>query len=302
MIHRLSDDVVRKIKQIEIITRRLLSGSLVGDTRSAQKGVGFEFDQLREYQQGDDVRCIDWRASARMNKLLIKQYIEERSRTILVAVDVSRSTFFSSSETLRHDLFAQAASVLALVAEYGKDQIGLLLFSDVIECYIPPATGKFHTRKIMETVFAFQPRNKKTKVAVALEHVAKLKRKDAIVFVLSDFIDSGFDRQLALAATMYDVIAMRYIDKNEKTFPAVGFLTIEDTETGELVQIDTSTRSIMTRNIATANVSPLNLFLHTRLNEQNDLFKKYGVSLLEIEHDRHFIGDIIRFFRRRMSY
>jgi len=292
MARLLSDDIIRKIKEIEIVTRRLLSGSLVGDTRSAQKGVGFEFDQLREYQQGDDVRCIDWRASARMNKLLVKQYIEERRRTILVAVDVSYSSFFSSSDLLAQDAFAHIASVLALVAEYGKDQVGLLLFSDTIEQYIPPAAGKFHVRKIMETVFTCEPKSKKTKIAIALEHMAKLKRKDAILFVLSDFIDSGFDRQLALTSTMYDLIAIRYLDKNVKTLPAAGFLTIEDIETGEMNTIDVSKKSS----------SPVNHFLHTRLTEQNDLFKKYGVSVIDIAPDRHFIGDIIRFFRRRMSY
>jgi uncharacterized protein (DUF58 family) len=292
MVRRLSDDVIRKIKEIEIVTRRLLSGSLVGDTRSAQKGVGFEFDQLREYQQGDDVRCIDWRASARMNKLLIKQYIEERRRTILVAVDVSHSGFFSSSDLTAQDAFAQIASVLSLVAEYGKDQIGLLLFSDIVEYYIPPSGGKFHTRKIMETVFTFEPKNKKTNIAIALEHMAKLKRKDAILFVLSDFIDVGFDRQLALASAMYDVIAIRYLDKNTKTLPTVGLLTVEDIETGE----------INTINMSKQNSSYTNLFLHARLTEQNNLFKKYGVSVIDIDHDRHFIEDIIRFFRRRMSY
>lgn len=292
MARLLSDDVIRKIREIEIVTRRLLSGSLVGDTRSAQKGVGFEFDQLREYQQGDDVRSIDWRASARMNKLLFKQYIEERRRTILVAVDVSHSHIFSSTDSVAQDVFAQIASVLALVAEYGKDQIGLLLFSDTVEYYIPPAAGKFHVRKIMETVFTFEPRSKKTNISVALEHMAKLKRKDAILFVLSDFIDSGFDRQLSLASMMYDVIAVRYLDKNEKTLPFVGFLTIEDIETGEINTIDVSEKGS----------SPVNVFLHTRLTEQNELFKKYGVSVIDIEHDRNFISDIIRFFRRRMSY
>lgn len=193
---------------------------------------------------------------------------------------------------LAQDAFAQIASVLALVAEYGKDQIGLLLFSDTIEYYIPPAAGKFHVRKIMETVFTFEPKSKKTNIAIALEHMAKLKRKDAILFVLSDFIDIGFDRQLALTSTMYDLIAVRYLDKNAKTLPAVGFLTVEDIETGEINTIDVSKKGS----------SPVNHFLHTRLTEQNDLFKKYGVSVIDIEHDRHFIGDIIRFFRRRMSY
>ena len=201
---------------------------------------------------------------------------------LLVAVDVSYSTFFSSIRLACARCIAQIASVLALVAEYGKDQIGLLLFSDTIEYYIPPAAGKFHVRKIMETIIEFEPKSKKTNIAIALEHMAKLKRKDAILFVLSDFIDIGFDRQLALTSTMYDLIAVRYLDKNAKTLPAVGFLTVEDIETGEINTIDVSKKGS----------SPVNHFLHTRLTEQNDLFKKYGVSVIDIEHDRHFIGEL----------
>src|SRR5579862_8407903 len=142
----LSPEIIKKIRQIEIATRRLLTGSLVGDSRSAVKGEGFEFDQIRDYQMGDDVRAIDWNSSARMDKLLVKQYIQERNRTVILAVDVSASTLFSSDDALKSDIIAQLASVLALVADYGKDTVSLLLFSDEIELFIPAGRGRQHVR------------------------------------------------------------------------------------------------------------------------------------------------------------
>jgi uncharacterized protein (DUF58 family) len=288
--NHLSPDIIAQIKQLEVQTRRLLNGSMSGDSRSAVKGSGLEFDQIREYQQGDDVRFIAWGASARMNKLLIKEYIEERSRTIILTVDVSGSRMFSSSSVLKSDLYAQIASVLALVATYGKDNVALILFSDEIECYIPPARGYFHTRYIMETVFSYQPQRRGTNIGVALEHLAKLKRKDAMAFLISDCIDEGFDRPLARVAAEYDMVAIRCLDKLENDFPSVGFITIEDIETGAHGQIDTR------------YAGHVHQLLQQRKVDQDQLFKKYGVDVLDINGDRPFIGELIRFFRRRMLY
>lgn len=287
-----SEDILRKIRQIQIYTRRLLSGSLVGDTRSALKGTGFEFDQIREYQQGDDIRFIDWRASARANKLLVKQFIEERSRTIFLAVDISASSFFSSTSQLRHDILAQVASALALVAEFGKDKVALILFSDRIETYIPPGSGKFHVHTIMQTLFGAELRHKKTNIAVALEQLAQFKRKDAVVFMLSDFIDTNFEKQLGLVAAMYDFIAVRYLDKNEHAVPTIGFVDVEDIETGHIYTVDMRKKG----------AHYINEYLATRITEQDNLFTKYGVDVLDLVNDKHIIGDIIKFFRRRMRY
>jgi len=295
---KISEDILKKIRHIEIYTRRLLSGSLIGDTRSAIKGTGFEFDQIREYQPGDDVRFIDWRASARMNKTLIKQYIEERTRTIMLAVDVSGSSFFGSSEQLRHDVLAQIASVLALVTEYSKDQVGLLLFSDEVEQYIPPSRGRHHIHTIMQTVFAYKPKYTRTSVKSALERLAKLKRKDTMAFVISDFIDEGFDRELGVAARMYDLIAIRCLENTEYQLPHVGFITVQDIETGEQYMLDTRKRGISWWGTN----SSVNNFLQTRINEQNALFRKYAVDVLDINGTRPFIGDLIKFFARRIGY
>lgn len=295
---KISDDILKKIRHIELYTKRLLSGSLIGDTRSAVKGSGFEFDQIREYQPGDDVRFIDWRASARMNKILIKQYIEERSRTILLAVDVSASSYFGLSGLLRHDIAAQVASVLALVTEYSKDQVGLILFSDEVEHYIPPSRGKHHVHAIMEQVFAYKPKHTRTNIKSALERIAKLKRKDTMAFVISDFIDEGFDKELAIVSKMFDVIAIRCLEETEKELPHVGFITVEDIETGDRYMLDTRKRGISWWGTN----SSVNNFLKARLEEQNNLFRKYGVDVIDIKSNRPFVEELIRFFGQRMRY
>lgn len=291
--NRISADILKKIKHIEIYTRRLLSGSLVGDSRSALKGTGLEFDQIREYQFGDDIRFIDWKASARMDKMLVKQYIEERSRTIYLAVDVSQSRQFSSSKIAKQDLFAQIASVLALVSQYGKDRVGLILFSDEVEKYIPPGCSLSHVRNIMELLFGYQPRKKTTRVSAVLEHLLKLKKKDALVFLISDFIDEKLNDYLAQTASRYDLVAIRCLDDNEKHLPTVGFITIEDLETGQPIMLD------MRKKSGTA----IKTFLQKRIVDQDRLLKKYGVDVFDVKLTKHdFISDIVRFFRRRMQY
>jgi len=288
---RIAKDILRKIKHIEIYTKRLLRGTLIGDSRSAQKGTGFEFDQIREYQIGDDVRSIAWNASARMNSLLVKQYIAERSRTIFLVVDVSQSNIFGSTACGKRDIIAQVASVLALVSDFGKDLVGLLLFSDVVEEYVPPGRGAFHVRKIMELLFSYQAKQTKTQIFAAFEHLLRLRKKDAVVFVISDFIDEQLSTYLPQMAVAYDVVAIRCLDDYEKQLPSVGFVVTQDIETGQIVTLD--------MRKATTNSS---LFLKNRLVQQDKLLKKYGIDLLKISPQHDFVGEIIRFFRKRMQY
>jgi len=288
----LSPEVVKKIRQIEITTKRLLSGSFVGDYSSAKKGSGFEFDQIREYQQGDDVRFIDWKASTRANRLMVKQYIEERNRSVILAVDVSGSSFFSSSKKLKSDILSEIAAVLALVSDYGKDQASLLLFTDKIELFIPPARGRKHTHKIMEQLFSYKPKSSGTKIDTVLERLAKLRRRDSIVFLLSDFVDQIDEKKLHIVSKMYDLVAIRCLDKNEDYFPNIGFVTVEDIENKEMVALDTRGKKD----------SLLRKFLAGRVHDQDAMFKKQGVDFLQIYTDKFFINDIILFFARRMMY
>src|SRR3990172_5201131 len=288
-----SPEIASKMKQLEIFTRRLLNGALVGDSRSAIKGSGFEFDQIREYNFGDDIRFIDWKASARNNKLLVKQYIEERSRTIFLAVDVSQSSMFGSGTSNKYNRITELASVLALVAQHGKDHVGLLLFSDKIEEYIPAGSSLHHIHRIMESMLSFKPKQSKTDISKALQHLLSVKKSDAIVFLVSDFIDEGLDTYLAQAARKYDLIAVRCLDGNEKSIPAVGFITVEDLETGELVELDLRG----TRN------NDVKRFLAARIEQQNKLFKRRGVDLFDVSPDRtDYLSEMVKFFRWRMLY
>src|SRR5579872_1195696 len=255
-----TDEVLKKVKQIEIQTRRLLRGALIGDSRSAVKGSGLDFDQIREYQSGDDVRFIYWKSSARTGNLLVKQYIEERSRVVLLAVDISASSFLGSTETLKHDIIAQVASVLALVTDTGKDRIGLILFADDVELYIPPASGRAHVHRIMEQVFGFEPKKRTTSITSALKKLAQLKRRDALAFVISDFIDEKIDSSyLSLVSRMYDCIAIRCLDPRELELPAVGFVFMQDPETDDTILMDLRKKSVGT----------LKQIMHDRVENQN---------------------------------
>lgn len=282
-------DAEKIIKQIEITTRRLLSGSMVGDSRSAVKGSGLEFDQIRDYQQGDDVRFVDWRATARAGKLLVKQYIEERNRTVMIAVDCSASVAFSSSEKSKKDLLAYVASVLALVADYGKDQVGLVLFTDEVECFIPPGRGRHHVRALMEALFSHKSRSKKTRLAAAVEKLSQIKRSDMVVFLLSDFIDDTSDKELGLLAHRHEVVAVQCGDAREHSMPSCGLLTVRDSEGDEEALFDTRDAR-----------------LNSLLVERGDMVKrqlrKVRIDALSLVPHDDFWRDLIAFFRRRMRY
>jgi len=288
----LSPDIIKRIREIEIHTRRLLSGQLVGDNSSAQKGSGFEFDQIRDYQFGDDVRFIDWKGTARSGKLLFKQYIEERNRTVVIAVDVSASSFFSSVQSVKADVIAQVAAVLALIADYGKDHASLVLFSDDVECVVPPNRGRKHIHYIMEKLFTHKTEKKGTNIPSVLKHIASMHIKNAIVFLISDFIDTNFEKPLRIVAKKYDLVAIRCLDENEQSFPNVGFLTVTDMETGKEMLLDTRKKK----------KSGISDFLQDRVAQQENLFKKAGIDYLDVCPSKPFFGDIVRFFRRRMMY
>lgn len=288
----ITPEVQKKIKHLEIFTRRLLNSSMAGDVRSAMKGSGFEFDQIREYQIGDDVRFIDRNSSARAGKFLVKQYREERNRTIILVIDCSASGNFSSSSELRSDIIAQIASVLTIVANSGNDSVGLLLFSDEVKQFIPPNKGSNHAHLIMEQVFNCKAYQGKTNINAALDVLARYKSRDALVIMISDFIDQGFEKKLRILAQRYDIIALRCIDRFENTLPALGFIPIEDSETGQIITID-----------ARAHAADLmSNFLQERLRNQKKIFNQHHIDLLDIYLDRPFIVDLIRFFRRRMMY
>lgn len=284
---KLSKETLQKIKSIEIQTRRLLSGTLMGDYSSAQKGSGLEFDQIRDYQMGDDVRFIDWNASARSNKILVKQYIEERNRTIMLLVDQSASTFFGSGQFLKSEIIAQVASVLALVGDAAKDHVGAVLFADQVNKVIPPKRGRQHIHTLMETIFTYKPAGQ-TSLKSALERLIQLQKQPAMVFIISDFLDDEYETLLKIAARKHEVVAIRCLDKRELDVPNCGTVQIKDPETGQEAVLQTG----VGLNKVLQNIEAQTAFK----------LKKCGVELLEVAPDRHFVGQLIRFFRKRMMY
>lgn len=284
---KLSKEILQKVRNIEIHTRRLLSGTLIGGYSSAKKGSGLEFDQIRDYQEGDDVRFIDWKGTARQDKLLVREYIEERNRAILLVVDGSASTYFSSSDELKSELYAQIASVLALVADYGKDQVGLILFSNEVQTVIPPKSGRQHTRLVMETLFNHKPSGT-TSFDQAFHRLIQMNRKDAIVFLISDFIVTpGYEKLLRIVSRKYDTIAIRCLDQREQNLPDLGFLSVRDPETGACGLLKTGAKDF-------------SLHMKEWNKEVEFILKKCGVDLIELQVQKPFMGELVRFCRQRM--
>lgn len=284
---KLSKEVLQKVKQIEISTRRLLRGSMIGEHQSPSKGTGIEFDQIREYQIGDDIRFIDWKTSARTGVMSIKEYIEERNRTIMLLIDVSASTLYSSNDTLKSDFIAQIASTLAVVAESSKDYCGALLFNDEIVKIIPPAQSRAHTHRLMEEFFSVK-RSGGTDFTKAFNKLLSLQKKDAIVFVISDFwAHSDYQTTLKIIARHHDVVALACIDKQEHDLSFDGQLIFQDPETGKACLVNGS--DVSYKKACQNHIEKMQTYL-----------KKSGVETLVLHNGHDFVGSIIRFFRKRM--
>lgn len=286
----INEEIRTKIKLIKIHTNRLMQSTIMGDYASAIKGSGLEFDQIRDYQFGDDVRRIDWNSSAKSHKIMVKQFIEERERTIILAIDISRSSQYSSQKELRQDVIAQLAGTLALVAGNNKDKVGALFFSDRIEKWIAPSRGPTHVGKILESVFTIEPQGAKTSIEQALKFLVNLKQRNAIVFMISDWIDdeANYKNAMRIAGCKYDVIGVRVLDQCEYTFPAIGLLEIEDPESGEHCIIDTS------------NQKHRHIFLTQRLLEQKHFFERNRIDLLDIVIGKPFINQLVMFLHQRI--
>lgn len=286
----INPEIISKIKHIEIYTKKMVSGLLQGQTRSSLKGSGFDFDQIRDYQDGDDVRSIDWKSSARANKIVVRQFREEKTRTILLALDISASTSFFSVGASKQDQMAQVAAILGLVGSYTNDAIGLLLFADEVVSFIPPAQGKAHINNVLQAIFSVSTSHKKTNIAAALNHIASLKHKDMMVFLISDFIDVGFEKRLSFVAAKHDLIAISCNDIREFDISANCFLSVNDIETGDRVMLD----------LRAHGASEMKDFLHKRFQEQDALFKRCGVDKVSLDAQTPMTTTLISFFKRRM--
>ena len=240
-------EILKKIRTLEIKTRGLVETAFAGDYHSVFKGRGMNFEDVREYQPGDEIRAIDWNVTARLGTAFVKQFTEERELTVMLIVDVSASGNFGSTTQSKRELAAEVACLLAFSAIRNNDKVGLLLFSDRVELFIPPKKGRSHTLRLIREILFFQPGGRGTAPALALDYLNKIVTRRAVVFFISDFQAPDFSHALAVSGRRHDFIAIHIQDEREKVLPGIGIITLEDAETGEQIEVNTMDRATRRR-------------------------------------------------------
>jgi len=283
-------ELLKKVRKIEIKTRRLSDHMFGGEYHSTFKGRGMTFSEVRQYQFGDDVRNIDWNVTARYKEPYIKVFEEERELTMMLMADISGSELFGTDAQFKNEIITEIAATLAFSATQNNDKIGLILFTDEIELYIPPKKGKSHVLRIIRELLEFQPKSKKTDLAMALKFLRNIMKKKAIVFVLSDFITDGYKDTLKIAAGKHDITGIRIYDRREEEIPNLGMVQMEDEETGELMLVNTGSKSVR-RNY--------NAYYKDRVDYFQNSFLKSGAGALSCRVDESYVKKLLGYFKRR---
>lgn len=283
-------EILEAVRRIEIRTRRLVKDVFSGEYHSVFKGTGMEFREVREYVPGDDVRTIDWNVTARTGDPFVKLFEEERELTVMLAVDMSRSGWFGTKGNTKVEIAAELCGVLAFSAIANKDKVGLLLFSDRVEKFIPPAKGKSHVLRLIRELLTFQPEGRGTSIKAPLELLGSVLKRKATIFLVSDFWDDGFGTRLSALARKHDLVAVRVRDPRETTLPAVGLVNWIDAETGEEVLVDTSS-SALRRVMASRSAS------HDE--ELERLLASRGVDLVDVNTSESYVEPLRKFFLAR---
>lgn len=285
-----ASDLLRQVRLVELRARRMVEDLLAGPYRSVFRGRGMEFDDIREYHPGDDVRSIDWHTTARTGTVQIKQNVEERSLTVMLAVDLSGSSEFGSGSRSKRELAAELAAVIALSAVKNNDRVGCAIFTDTIERYLPPTPGRRQAVAIVSAILGHKPRSSGTSLRTSLQTLAGALRRRTTLFVISDFLDDGFDRALRLAGRRHDVVAFAIEDPVEATLPKVGWLCCEDAETGELIELNTDDPQVRHGfDVARA----------ARVAKLKESFRRAGIDAVYCETGRPYSKALLRFFERR---
>lgn len=286
----LTKELLKQVRQIEIKTKGVVNQVFTGEYHSVFKGRGMEFSEVREYQFGDDIRNIDWNVTARFGHPYIKIFEEERELTVMLLVDLSGSLGFGSVEKTKQQIAAELSAVLAFSAMKNNDKVGLILFSDRIERFVPPRKGRTHVLRIIREVLSFEPDGKETNIKAALEYMNNAIKKRSIVFLISDFMDSGYERILRIVGKKHDFIGVVLTDDKENLIPKVGLIKIQDAETGEERYIDTSDKVFQ------------KWFVRNRLEnfeQRKSLFIKSRLDSISINTNKSYIKPLIDFFRLR---
>lgn len=283
-------DILRKIRRLELKTRRLVDASFAGQYHSVFKGRGMNFEEVREYIPGDEIRSIDWNVTARTNIPHVKKFTEERELTVMLVVDVSASGSYGSVAQSKRELAAEVASILAFSAINNNDKVGLLLFTDQVELFIPPKKGRLHTLRLIREMLFFEPKGKNTDVSAALDYMNKILSRRAVVFLISDFLTQDFSKPLTVASRKHDVVALPIADPGEEQLPDVGVITLEDAESGEQIEINTSSRSVTNAYAALEE---------KRKQELGRLFRSRRMDVIPLRTDEDYLTALKIFFDQR---
>ena len=283
-------EILKKIRALEIKTKGLVQTMFAGDYHSVFKGRGMNFEDVREYQPGDEIRAIDWNVTARLGTAFVKKFTEERELTVVLVVDVSASGNFGSVSQSKRELAAEVACVLAFSAIRNNDKVGLLLFSDRVELFIPPKKGRSHTLRIIREILYFEPAGRGTAPALALDYLNNVVTRRAVVFFISDFQTSDFSRELSVSGRRHDFIALHIQDQREEALPNVGIITLEDAETGEQIEINTGDRTTRARFSAQAE---------TRRAELNRTLRRSNIDAISLRTGENYLPALRSFFKQR---
>lgn len=291
-IYMETSELLKKVRHIEIKTRGLSNQIFAGEYHSAFKGKGMTFSEVREYNYGDAIRDIDWNVTARLNKPFVKVFEEERELTVMLLIDVSGSKNFGTQSQYKIDLMTEIAAVLSFSAIKNNDKIGVIMFSDKVEKFIPPQKGRKHILRIIQELLDFEPESKQTNVSAALEYLTSVIKKRCIAFVVSDFIDHNFKDALTIANRKHDVVALRLYDKRETEMPAMGLVQMVDAETGKTQWVDTSSRAVR---------DAYSQWWNDQTSYVEDAFKRSGVDLATIATADDYVKPLIGLFKHRSA-
>ncbi|MFH1220987.1 MAG: DUF58 domain-containing protein [Candidatus Eisenbacteria bacterium] len=283
-------EVLEKVRRIEITTRSMVRDTFAGQYESIFKGRGMEFDEVREYQAGDDIRTIDWNVTARTGWLHVKKYVEERELTVLIVFDASGSFDFGTGSRLKRDLAAEIGAVLAFAAIRNSDKVGLLIFTDEIEIFVPPRKGSKHVLRIVREILHFTPHSRGTNISLALEYAMKVVRRHSVMFLISDFRDSGYGNAMRVANKKHDLVAITISDHRELEIPPVGLIEVEDGETGKRAMLD------FRRPGASARFKQVAQELAA---ERKAILSRAKVDEIGLRTDQEYVEPLIRFFQQR---
>ena len=291
------EEIFKKVRQIHIRTSHMVQDVLAGQYESVFKGQGMEFEEVREYQPGDDIRTIDWNVTARTGRPFVKKFVEERELTVMLMVDLSGSLRFGSVERSKAELAADICAVIAFSAIANNDKVGLIIFTDQIEEFIPPKKGRRHVLRVIRDVLSFTPEGHGTDIAIALEYLSKVTTRRTVSFLVSDFFEQGedeaagsYEKALRMASKRHDVIAVTISDPRERELPKLGLMEFQDAETGETVLIDLSSRR---------GRAQFQRLAEEQIQQRSTLFRSAGIDTIGLQTGEPYVGELLKFFHMR---